>query len=615
VIERAGYFQVEAAIEKTAQSVRLARVRWPKPSFEAWWGANAPEHSVDELVARATTAGNSFYSVPATREGTCSDDTWLPTSTGTNVPDPREDHTAVWTGSEMIVWGGRDPSPLGTGGMYDPATDSWTPTPIGGNAPSARFDHTAVWTGTEMIVWGGFGTVFENTGAHFNPTAGTWTPTLTGATVPDGRFRHTAVWTGSELIVWGGYNGAYLNTGGLYTPSPESWKPTSTTGDVPEVRYDHTAVWSRDEMIVWGGWSGVTALNSGGRYDPVTDSWAATSLVGDVPSAREDHTAVWTDTEMIIWGGIGFSADQSGGRYAPEGDAWTATSTTAGDVPSARRWHTAVWADGEMIVWSGTGGGDTVGRYRPATDEWAATSTGTNVPDARRHHTAVWTGPESRMIVWGGFTTTYSNTGGLYCAVCSGVTWYRDGDEDQFGDPNTSQSSCNPVPGYILDSSDCDDLDASVYPGAAQICDGVNNDCDDPSWPGLAGTNEFDNDSDTFSTCGGDCDDGDGTIWMIPGEVQQLTIDPDRQSLSWLAPALPGGTMPLYDTIRADTPTTFESAGFCVASDAPATSASDLTDPGASTAFFYLIRAENGCGVGTVGSWSDGTRRNARVCP
>ena len=43
---------------------------------------------------------------------------------------------------------------LNTGGRYNPSTDSWTATSTT-NAPSARADHTAVWTGSEMIVWGG----------------------------------------------------------------------------------------------------------------------------------------------------------------------------------------------------------------------------------------------------------------------------------------------------------------------------------------------------------------------------------------------------------------------------------------------------------------------------
>ena len=96
-----------------------------------------------------TTLGEAAYARPEIDP--CTDDTWTATST-TNAPVARSNHTAVWTGSEMIVWGG---SFLNTGGRYNPATDSWTATTIT-NAPSARSVHTAVWTGSEMIVWGGF---------------------------------------------------------------------------------------------------------------------------------------------------------------------------------------------------------------------------------------------------------------------------------------------------------------------------------------------------------------------------------------------------------------------------------------------------------------------------
>jgi hypothetical protein len=52
----------------------------------------------------------------------------------------------------MIVWGG---SGLGnTGGRYDPIQDTWRATSTGANVPESRSYHSAVWTGTEMIVWG-----------------------------------------------------------------------------------------------------------------------------------------------------------------------------------------------------------------------------------------------------------------------------------------------------------------------------------------------------------------------------------------------------------------------------------------------------------------------------
>ena len=57
--------------------------------------------------------------------------------------------------AEMIVWGGYNgASALNTGGRYNPSTDSWTATSTT-NAPAGRSEHTAVWTGSEMIVWGG----------------------------------------------------------------------------------------------------------------------------------------------------------------------------------------------------------------------------------------------------------------------------------------------------------------------------------------------------------------------------------------------------------------------------------------------------------------------------
>ena len=104
----------------------------------------------------------------------------------------------------MIVWGGNGGHLLNTGGRYNPSTDSWTATSLT-NAPTARVSHTAVWTGSEMIVWGGIdnGSSVLNTGGRYNPSTDSWTATST-TNAPTGRELHTAVWTGSEMIVWGG---------------------------------------------------------------------------------------------------------------------------------------------------------------------------------------------------------------------------------------------------------------------------------------------------------------------------------------------------------------------------------------------------------------------------
>jgi hypothetical protein len=64
------------------------------------------------------------YSLPAISNAPngCPDDTWTATST-VGAPSDRYSHTAVWTGSEMIVWGGYNGSDLNTGGKYNPSAD------------------------------------------------------------------------------------------------------------------------------------------------------------------------------------------------------------------------------------------------------------------------------------------------------------------------------------------------------------------------------------------------------------------------------------------------------------------------------------------------------------
>jgi hypothetical protein len=58
-----------------------------------------------------------------------------------------------------------------------------------------------------------------------------------------------------------------------------------------------------------------------------------------------------------------------------------------------------------------------------------------------------------------------------------GTTYYRDLDGDSFGDWSASITACEPVSGYTADATDCNDTDADAHPGATEICDGVDNDC------------------------------------------------------------------------------------------------------------------------------------------
>jgi hypothetical protein len=160
-----------------------------------------------------------------------------------NNPGKREGHTAVWTGAEMIVWGGYDYDDdaemslyLDTGGRYDPDGNSWIPTPTD-NCPAGRQYHTAVWTGANMIVWGGSyydegtGTSkYLNTGGKYDPTGDAWTTTTTDNS-PAGRKYHEAVWTGTRMIVWGGgLDSTFFLPGGQYFPGGNGPGEAGKTG-------------------------------------------------------------------------------------------------------------------------------------------------------------------------------------------------------------------------------------------------------------------------------------------------------------------------------------------------------------------------------------------------
>jgi hypothetical protein len=168
----------------------------------------------------------------------------------------------------MMVWGGYDGSTYGlnTGGKYNPGTDSWIATSTT-NAPAGRVAHSAIWDGSEMILWGGANlSNVMNSGGRYNASANSWAATnIAGA--PNPRQSHTAMWSGGEMIVWGGHElgGLGFNTGGRYNPASDSWMATSTNG-APDGRSYHTAVWTGSEMIIWGGETSATLTDTGGRY-------------------------------------------------------------------------------------------------------------------------------------------------------------------------------------------------------------------------------------------------------------------------------------------------------------------------------------------------------------
>ena len=85
---------------------------------------------------------------------------------------------------------------------------------------------------------------------------------------------------------------------------------------------------------------------------------------------------------------------------------------------------------------------------------------------------------ESYYIVVEGKTASTGNYNLYAELITTPLNYFVDLDEDTYGDITNSFISCETsFSGYVLNSLDCDDLNASINPSAMEICDGIDNNC------------------------------------------------------------------------------------------------------------------------------------------
>ena len=292
---------------------------------------------------------------------------------------PRSQASYVWTGTDVIVFGGEviaegatDGPRRNDGAAYDPATGTWRAI---ADAPiEARSDQHAVWTGSEMLVVGGNEESLAGLtdGAAYDPVTDTW---RTIADPPlDGLRNSVAAWTGTDLVVWDSVHG-----GARYDPCGDEWTPMAPAPDgfLQDAAYGTASAWTGAELIVWGGATGTNfPLDAAAAYDPAADTWR--SIPAPSRGAVYDADPVWSGNELLVWGRsnlFGPPRDEIGMAYDPRTDTWRdlpPAPLDRADQGEGSTFPRQVWAGDRLVAW--TGNLDLAGplplSYDPGTDAW-----------------------------------------------------------------------------------------------------------------------------------------------------------------------------------------------------------------------------------------------------
>jgi hypothetical protein len=209
--------------------------------------------------------GDSYYNDGAMYSP--ESDSWK-LMTQLDAPTPRAEALAIWTGdksttdrNKMIVWGGCRTGDgcaqrLNDGGIFDPQLNKWKPIAASSDI-TPRVHHGGVWTGSELIVWGGHPNVDPDSitlpaplgdGGIYNESTG-WKKIPAGtAHAPEARAYAVTIWTGDsrniisarKMLVWGGCTTAIrdacsrpFNNGAFFDPVTEEWSPLQASGIAP----------------------------------------------------------------------------------------------------------------------------------------------------------------------------------------------------------------------------------------------------------------------------------------------------------------------------------------------------------------------------------------------
>gem|GEM_PF-2871586 len=112
-------------------------------------------------------------------------------------------------------------------------------------------------------------------------------------------------------------------------------------------------------------------------------------------------------------------------------------------------------------------------------------------------------------------------------------TWYTDADSDGYGDDATAVDTCDPGEDLVDQGGDCDDTDSGANPGETEICNGVDDNCDERVDEDLAGTCGDAPLSSCLEVLGAWPEASDGLFWIDPTDTEPVQVHCDLAAGGW----------------------------------------------------------------------------------
>jgi len=346
----------------------------------------------------------------------------------------RSSAVGVWTGTQMIMWGGESGRVNAVlhadGAAYEPDTKTWSSLPA--SPLSARSQAASVWTGKSVFIWGGYvdsDATRATDGALYTPADQSWTRVPTAPVAVYGQVR--AFWTGRVVVLvstppWAGQNTPVGANEGSDTVNAQSYDPaTHKWARLPDLRLpsDHTAdvvvdLGVGNYIYLWSMWShntttGPNSFSTTAGVDSYTlevdkRRWISNDFA--LPDDRVSSTPLWTGRDIAMpavrqWFGTASRGPEQMNLAGVVLDPSNSSTRPIRHGPVDDLNAQYLWTGAALLAFnSGTETSDANGHvypgrvaaWSPTTNTWTRLA---NAPFQAGEPFAVWTGKE--LLIWG----------------------------------------------------------------------------------------------------------------------------------------------------------------------------------------------------------------------